>query len=179
MKMSLSSTGIAMYILVEGIARYEKGHLWSPPGANVPFIQYQQLIEGDSFGEEIIFGEEEQYVYSVLTLTACTFHLISEDGFQDQYRNMPELRDQMHASFLRSRSSATADVLGNAMAMTDEEQKAILESSKAQNPHTGTKKQAYDGAGEGRKVHHNSALSRQPTAMKSAGPRTQKPYRVT
>jgi len=101
--------GIAMYVLVTGIARFDKGVPWSAPGTKPAAFKeaqrFQQLIEGDSFGEEILFGLEENYLYTVVAITDCHFHSISEDGFMDRYRNMPELRKQMFANFMRSKNA--------------------------------------------------------------------------
>lgn len=102
--------GIAMYILVDGAARYDKGVKWKPPGAGGTSATFQQLLDGDSFGEEIIFGMEETYLYTITAISACSFHSISEDGFQDQYKNMPDLRNQMYACFMKSRSALESDI---------------------------------------------------------------------
>jgi len=96
--------GIAMYSIVDGCARYDKGSMWVPAGAEAPIQRFQKLTEGDSFGEEILFGLEECYGYTIIAITSCIFHSISEDGFKEQYRNMPEVHNQMYSSFLQSRS---------------------------------------------------------------------------
>ena len=59
-----------MYILVNGVARYDKGAPWSAR-YDEGTQRFQQLIEGDSFGEEIIFGLEESYLYTVVAITDC------------------------------------------------------------------------------------------------------------
>jgi CRP-like cAMP-binding protein len=102
--------GIAMYILVRGAARYDKGLPWSPQGTKSPGQRFQQLIEGDSFGEEIIFGLDEVYSYTIASITNCTYHSVSEDGFIDRFRNMPELRKDMFRYFLKSRGFAETDI---------------------------------------------------------------------
>lgn len=101
--------GIAMYILVDGIARYDKGMRWYPVDIEVETTRFAQILAGDSFGEEILFGMEESYLYSVVTITNCEFHSITEDGFQERFQNMPELQELMRAGFLTSRGANPAD----------------------------------------------------------------------
>lgn len=101
----IDDPGDKMYFLVEGVARYDKGCQWRPPGAD-PGQRFHKLIEGDSFGEEIVFDDEDTYTYTIVAITDCILHSISEDGFKDKYRNMPELRDRMYQNFLKSRKAA-------------------------------------------------------------------------
>jgi len=110
--------GIAMYILVDGFGRFDQGEMWLPPGlrsndedaaVNVMRVstttaRFQQLTVGQSFGEEIIFGLEENYNYTIVAVSSATLFSISEDGFKDRFKNMPELHDSMYKSFLRSRA---------------------------------------------------------------------------
>jgi len=42
-------------------------------------------------------------LYSVVTISNCELHSISEDGFQERFQNMPELTEIMRSGFLRSR----------------------------------------------------------------------------
>lgn len=97
--------GEAMYILIEGIARYNEGSPWRPKGCEGGGPKYLKLKAGDSFGEEIIFEEEEFYLYTIVSITTCEFHSISEDGFKEQYKNMPELHKSMYDSMIESRRS--------------------------------------------------------------------------
>jgi hypothetical protein len=99
----IGDPGIAMYMLVDGNLRYDKGMQWRPEGAEVPSAKYHKMKEGDSFGEEILFQFEEHYKYTVVALNDCQLHSISEGDFKDQYRNMPELHDHMKECFLQSR----------------------------------------------------------------------------
>merc|ERR1712129_578370 len=46
--------GVAMYILVGGTARFDKGLRWRPVGTDVEDQRFLKLHEGDSFGEEIL-----------------------------------------------------------------------------------------------------------------------------
>merc|ERR1712183_318255 len=104
--------GIAMYILVEGVARFDNGQMWMPEGAPItdrPTGRFQKLDIGQSFGEEIIFGLEEHYQYTIVTIIPCTFFSISEDGFRDRFRNMPDLHDSMYQNFLKSRNVTGID----------------------------------------------------------------------
>jgi len=95
--------GIAMYILVDGVARYDKGVKWYPANAESKGSRFEKIVPGDSFGEEIVFSMEENYLYSVVTISNCELHSISEDGFQERFQNMPELTEIMRSGFLRSR----------------------------------------------------------------------------
>jgi hypothetical protein len=99
--------GIAMYILVEGTARYTKGLKWMPGelvgSRRAALLQTPELSPGSSFGEEILFGLEERYLYTVVSQSDCDFHIISQDDFIDHFRNLPGLREHMLANFMRSR----------------------------------------------------------------------------
>mmetsp|Transcript_141720 Transcript_141720/g.261012 ORF Transcript_141720/g.261012 Transcript_141720/m.261012 type:complete len:601 (-) Transcript_141720:39-1841(-) len=99
--------GVAMYILVDGLARYEEGETWLPPDMRVPIsaTRFMQVAQGDSFGEEIMFGLAETHTYTIMALTDCEFHSISEDDFRKRYQNMPELRSQMYVAYLNSRKA--------------------------------------------------------------------------
>jgi hypothetical protein len=99
--------GIAMYILVEGTARYTKGSKWMPEEVLASKRKTQpkspELTPGSSFGEEILFGFQERYTYTVVSKSDCDFHIISEDDFTHHFRNLPDLRDHMLANFMRSK----------------------------------------------------------------------------
>jgi len=131
--------GIAMYVLVDGVARFDKGLPWNPPLATTKVQKFQQLIMGDSFGEEIIFGMEETYKYTIVAITDCIFHSISEDGFQDRYRNMPDLRKQMQESLLRSRGVPEAQITG---------EKSDGDKQQALDDKTGEPKRKKESSGE-------------------------------
>jgi CRP-like cAMP-binding protein len=110
--------GICMYILVKGTARYTKGSKWMPEmasqevldekerkGSTRTFSMTQKSNEisaGSSFGEEILFGFRESYSYTIVSTSECNFHTISEDNFNDHFRNMPDLRDRMLTNFMQS-----------------------------------------------------------------------------
>merc|ERR1712232_657142 len=107
---SYGDPGTAMYVLVDGFARFDYGSMWTPvketptSPSSGPSGRFQQLNVGQSFGEEIVFGLAETYMYTIVAIKASTFHSISEDGFKDQFRNMPDLHELMYQSFLRSRA---------------------------------------------------------------------------
>eukprot|EP00928_Gymnodinium_smaydae_P034800 TRINITY_DN24588_c0_g2_i2.p1 TRINITY_DN24588_c0_g2~~TRINITY_DN24588_c0_g2_i2.p1 ORF type:complete len:773 (+),score=122.89 TRINITY_DN24588_c0_g2_i2:40-2358(+) len=61
------------------------------------------LKTGDSFGEEIIFGFEETYRYTISARTAVSMYILSEDNFQNRFKNLPILRQQMMDHFIRHR----------------------------------------------------------------------------
>jgi hypothetical protein len=100
----IGNPGVAMYSLVEGTARYDKGSIWRPIGVQIEGEKFHKLKEGESFGEEIIFGLEETYTYTIVAITNCQFHSISEDGFKDTYKNLPQVHDHMHQNFIQVRS---------------------------------------------------------------------------
>jgi hypothetical protein len=104
--------GIAMYMLVKGTARYAKGSKWMP-GFDSKDLDVSEkpsrpqmspeLLAGSSFGEEIVFGFQESYSYTIVSTSECHFHLISEDNFVSHFRNMPDLRDHMLTNFMQSK----------------------------------------------------------------------------
>jgi len=108
---SAGDPGIAMYILASGNARFSQGHPWIPPEAegtptskdNSRLKTMTKLIEGDSFGEEIIFTLEETYRYTVVASTLVSMYTVSEDSFKARFRNLPDLHETMLANFLNSR----------------------------------------------------------------------------
>lgn len=120
--------GVAMFILIEGSAQYQEGVRWRPAESIEPPGQpFGQLLEGESFGEEIIFGFEETYSYSIVTRTNCNFHSISEDGFQERFQNLPELQDAMRAGFLKSRGSNPAELGCRAKSSMDQHVKVHVD----------------------------------------------------
>lgn len=98
----MGDPGIAMYILVEGAARYDQGVRFQGLLLE-PAARFSQVVKGQSFGDEILFGIEESYTYTIITITDCVFHTISEDGFNERYQNMPELQQQMFECFKTDR----------------------------------------------------------------------------
>lgn len=105
--------GIAMYIIVEGSAHFSKGHPWIPSGrssqeggtskSNARLKNLKKLIEGDSFGEEIIFTIEETYRYTIVASSLVSMYYLSEDSFKARFRNLPDLYELMLSNFLNSR----------------------------------------------------------------------------
>jgi CRP-like cAMP-binding protein len=131
--------GLAMYIIVEGTARFRLGHFWLPPAGgnlkkeedrlrkeakkeaeakrgasdsaagtlertNSEYLRnLKQLIEGDSFGEEIIFTLEESYRYTIAAEAPMTLCTISEDAFKKRFRNLPDVYDVMLNNFMTSK----------------------------------------------------------------------------
>merc|ERR1712078_54810 len=91
--------GIAMYILVEGTAKYTKGSKWLPEPdskelrataskrALLPKPSNLELSPGSSFGEEILFGFRESYSYTIVSISECHLHTISEDDFIGHFKN--------------------------------------------------------------------------------------------
>lgn len=100
----MGDPGTAMYILVEGAARYDEGVMFTQgKGKGLPLTRFQQVGRGDSFGEEILFGMEETYTYTIIAIVESEFHTISEDGFHERYQNMPELQGYMRKSYFQAR----------------------------------------------------------------------------
>jgi hypothetical protein len=107
---SQGDPGIAMYIIVEGQARFMAGHPWIPTEgkagtskANERLKNAKQLIEGDSFGEEIIFTLEETYNYTIVANSLVSMYSLSEDSFKTRFKNMPDLHESMLMNFLETR----------------------------------------------------------------------------
>jgi len=106
--------GIAMYIIVQGNAQFTKGHPWIPSGrsaqegraskASARLKNLKELIEGDSFGEEIIFTLEETYRYTIIASSIVSMYSLSEDSFKARFRNLPDLYELMLSKFLNSRT---------------------------------------------------------------------------
>eukprot|EP00928_Gymnodinium_smaydae_P023881 TRINITY_DN19528_c0_g6_i1.p1 TRINITY_DN19528_c0_g6~~TRINITY_DN19528_c0_g6_i1.p1 ORF type:complete len:753 (+),score=110.49 TRINITY_DN19528_c0_g6_i1:31-2289(+) len=106
----IGDPGTAMYVIVEGYAAITQGSAWTPtngePAKEAPTADPNKRVtlrEGDSFGEEIIFGIEQSYNYSVVTATTVSMYELTQDSFNDRFRNMPELRAHMLYNFMSSR----------------------------------------------------------------------------
>jgi len=105
--------GIAMYIMVQGSACFTQGHLWIPEekgsqkgGKSKTIARLKnmaKLIEGDSFGEEIVFTLEESYRYTIVASSLVSMYSLSEDSFKTRFRNLPDLYELMLSNFLNSR----------------------------------------------------------------------------
>lgn len=101
---TMGDPGTAMYILTEGVARYDEGIKFEGgTGEATTSKRFQQVVLGDSFGEEILFGMREMYDYTISSTTDCLFQTIREDDFRERYEHMPELRKSMYEGFVRSR----------------------------------------------------------------------------
>jgi hypothetical protein len=72
--------------------------------ASIESAGYNPLSVGQSFGEEIIFGLEETYMYTISAVQPSVLFSISEDAFKERFKNMPDLHAIMYSSFIRSRS---------------------------------------------------------------------------
>jgi len=114
---SQGDPGIAMYIMVQGSACFTHGHLWIPSGSGTSrpsqrggtskttarLKNMSKLIEGDSFGEEIVFTIEESYRYTIVASSLVSMYSLSEDSFKTRFRNLPDLYELMLSNFLNSR----------------------------------------------------------------------------
>lgn len=92
----MGEPGTEMYIIISGEARFEHGHQWESCD---PFEveearaknreRKRKLKSGDSFGEEIILGLEENYHYTVVSITSMSKYAISVASFTQAFRHMP------------------------------------------------------------------------------------------
>lgn len=112
---NLGDQGTAMYIIVSGSAQAVDGDLSLgrasrlPASTSMPRIrgstttnnleQFPKLHPGDSFGEEIIFGFEELYTYTILAVSRVQMFELGEDEFKQRFKNLPDLRKHMLAKY--------------------------------------------------------------------------------
>lgn len=102
--------GTAMYIIIQGVASIEKGHQLAPKDAHTEeakSTKANQLTHGDSFGEEIILGLEEDFHYTICAKTAMKMYAISKEHFIHTFRHMPDIRHKMHDNFMQNRRPHT------------------------------------------------------------------------
>mmetsp|Transcript_101393 Transcript_101393/g.180259 ORF Transcript_101393/g.180259 Transcript_101393/m.180259 type:complete len:749 (-) Transcript_101393:59-2305(-) len=95
--------GTAMYVIIEGHATLAQGSLWMPPeeAQKADASQKKDLVEGDSFGEELIFALAQTYNYTIVATTvAVAMYELSAESFQHQFRNMPELVQKMYVNLI-------------------------------------------------------------------------------
>jgi CRP-like cAMP-binding protein len=123
---SCGDPGTDMYIIIDGEACYEKGHQWEPRDPfevedQVTFTKQlasgnrgckQRLKGGDSFGEEIILGLEEQYHYTIVSATVLHMYAISVHAFTDAFHHMPDVIHKMHANFIQNRGPSARQRTG-------------------------------------------------------------------
>merc|ERR1712216_19022 len=57
------------------------------------------LGHGDSFGEEILFGLTEKYEYTTVPESDTRLYMLLEDEFQDCFKSMPDVLEQMRMNF--------------------------------------------------------------------------------
>jgi hypothetical protein len=109
---SQGDPGVAMSIIVQGNAVFRHGHQWIPSGASqkggiskeqARLKNMTKLIEGDSFGEEIIFTLEETYRYTIVASSLVSMYILAEDSFKSRFKNLPDLHEIMLTNFLTSR----------------------------------------------------------------------------
>jgi Ca2+-binding EF-hand superfamily protein len=111
---SHNEPGVAMFIILDGTALITWAHAqaWSggnpetPSGARKTTrstlrAKTKTLEIGDSFGEEIILGLEERYLYTVTATARMVVHMIPLDGFNECFTTVPYLVAQMQDNFLR------------------------------------------------------------------------------
>merc|ERR1712113_339097 len=91
---TMHEPGMAMFIIYEGTAIMT----FVAPSDN------KNLGTGDSFGEEIILGLEEQYLYTVISTSKMSIHMIPEDAFIDTFQTTPHLLALMTETFYSATS---------------------------------------------------------------------------
>eukprot|EP00930_Biecheleria_cincta_P035403 TRINITY_DN2434_c0_g4_i1.p1 TRINITY_DN2434_c0_g4~~TRINITY_DN2434_c0_g4_i1.p1 ORF type:complete len:748 (-),score=144.23 TRINITY_DN2434_c0_g4_i1:36-2279(-) len=95
--------GTSMYVIISGRAHVTEGTRWLPLDCTGTIKLSNELEEGDSFGEEVLFSLEMTYQYTVEAKSSMLMHEVDVDAFKHQFRNMPELVQKMHANFVKSR----------------------------------------------------------------------------
>eukprot|EP00930_Biecheleria_cincta_P080304 TRINITY_DN6848_c0_g1_i5.p1 TRINITY_DN6848_c0_g1~~TRINITY_DN6848_c0_g1_i5.p1 ORF type:complete len:734 (+),score=98.56 TRINITY_DN6848_c0_g1_i5:32-2203(+) len=126
---NLNDPGTAMYIIAYGSAQVVDGDLSigkksrrlpglpvapsSTPTARssttANLDQFPKLHPGDSFGEEIIFGIEELYTYTILAISRVNMFELGEDEFKHRFKNLPDLRKQMLVKFEQLRNGSSVE----------------------------------------------------------------------
>lgn len=99
---SKGDPGTAMYVIVDGSAHVTEGSMWMP--ADLASVSTQseavqhtvRLLAGDSFGEEFLLENVQDYSYTIVALTRVCMYEILEDDFKTKLRNLPDLRKRMH-----------------------------------------------------------------------------------
>jgi len=95
--------GINMYVIIDGKACFEQGHQWKArdPLEVEDELKAQQreckqtLTKGDSFGEEIVLGLEEEYHYTIIASTAMSLYSICESKFLQAFHHLPDVMHKM------------------------------------------------------------------------------------
>lgn len=99
--------GTSMFIITEGVANFEEGHLKvakcpidnREDAANDNWDITNKLTIGDSFGEEIVLGIDQFYQYTVMAKTSLKMYTIHKDSFVHAFRNMPDVREKLKRNF--------------------------------------------------------------------------------
>jgi len=109
-------SGLAMFILAEGSARFEQGHQWKAEKSaekkeKDAENRAHNLQVGDSFGEEIMLGLEETYQYTVIATCRVVAFSIAEQAFSDRFRLMPDVKKSMIANFKKNKEPEKKQVL--------------------------------------------------------------------
>lgn len=107
---NIDDPGTAMYIIVDGMAKVTEGEIALGKDSRLTKNssglsrmnsenKVPKLIPGDSFGEEILFGVAESYVYTIKAVTLVSMHELPEDDFKKRFKNLPDLLQHMRAKF--------------------------------------------------------------------------------
>lgn len=89
-------SGTAMFIIVEGRASKHT------PGADGEPDKEEEIGDGESFGEEIVLGFEEQYKYTVVATSRLKLFSIPEALLLDRLATFPDQLAQMRENFQQS-----------------------------------------------------------------------------
>jgi CRP-like cAMP-binding protein len=102
---SYGDPGIAMYIVTKGYAFLDGGEYALTDGAEDGQTKKVKtfLKAGDSFGEEIILGLEEDHFYNVVARTSIIMYMSGEDAFTKAFQNMPEIRHKIRENYMNKR----------------------------------------------------------------------------
>lgn len=102
--------GTCMYIIIDGVAFLDRGKEKDPTAGTCAAQHGKQLLsKGGSFGEEIILGMEEKYLYHVTARTAVQMYSIGEAAFAQVFSSMPEVIEVATQNFMRNSSARTCN----------------------------------------------------------------------
>jgi CRP-like cAMP-binding protein len=116
---SKGDPGNAMYIIINGVASIEHGRHFAakdddgppefPNGTQAESADKKQepvinnkLTIGDSFGEEIILGLEENCSQTIVAETPMKMYVIDKEAFLKKFQHMPEIRHKLRSNFLQN-----------------------------------------------------------------------------
>jgi len=81
--------GTAMFLITGGMVQLETIE------DSAATENMKTLYAGDSFGEEIITGVAESYLYNAMAITKATMYMIEEKAFKEAFEYLPDCFDAM------------------------------------------------------------------------------------